>query len=411
MTMSLDQIKLKLNQLGWIKYAGLLVLALLAWWLVQYWLGPKVPGYVVTRGELIQTVVASGRVESPARVEISSKITGKVVSIPVADGQKVKAGQTLIEMEKGDERATLAQARAAVAQAEARLQQIRELTQPVTEQTLKQAKTTLDIASKQYARNKELSAQGYVSQAQLDDALRSLDIAKSQLASAELQVQSYKKEGSDYALAEAALNQARANEHVALARLGNTVIKAVSDGVLISRAVEQGNVVMPGKTLMVMSPAGKTQLIVQIDEKNMRYLKLGQHALVVADAYPGLRFDAVLAYINPGVDATRGSVETKLDVPAPPDFLRQDMTVSVDIEVARRADALTLSMAAIRDGAGAEPWVMVLDNGRIKHRKVKLGVRGDSRVEILDGLREGDWVLPAISLPYKEGKRLRIVAP
>jgi HlyD family secretion protein len=74
--MSLDKIKLKLKQLGWIKYAGLLVLALLSYLLVQYWLGPKVPGYVVTKGELIQTVVASGRVESPARVEISSKITG-----------------------------------------------------------------------------------------------------------------------------------------------------------------------------------------------------------------------------------------------------------------------------------------------------------------------------------------------
>ncbi|MEO6975217.1 MAG: efflux RND transporter periplasmic adaptor subunit [Gallionella sp.] len=406
--MALDKIKLKLKQPGWIKYAGLLVLALLAYWLIQFWLGPKVPGYVVTKGELIQTVVASGRIESPARVEISSKITGKVVSIPVAEGQRVRAGQTLIVMERGDERATVAQARAAVAQAEARLKQIRELNQPVTKQSLIQAQTTLDIANKQYARNKELSAQGYVSQAQLDDSLRNVDIAKSQLASAYLQVQSFKKDGSDYALAEAALNQARANEHLAQAKLGNTVIKAVSDGILISRDVEQGNVVMPGKTLMVMSPGGKPQLIAQIDEKNMRYLKLGQHALVVADAYPGQRFDAVLAYINPAVDATRGSVEIKLDVVTPPDFLRQDMTVSVDIEVARRADALTLSMAAIRDGAGTEPWVMVMDNGRLQHRTVKLGVRGDSRVEIIEGLREGDLVLPATGTLYKEGKRLRI---
>jgi HlyD family secretion protein len=152
-------------------------------------------------------------------------------------------------------------------------------------------------------------------------------------------------------------------------------------------------------------------LIVQIDEKNMRYLKLGQRALVVADAYPGQRFDAVLAYINPAVDATRGSVEIKLDVVTPPDFLRQDMTVSVDIEVARRADVLTLSISAIRDGTSAEPWVMVLNNKRLQRRTVKLGVRGDNRVEILEGLREGDEVLPATGLvPYKEGKRLRISA-
>jgi HlyD family secretion protein len=153
-----------------------------------------------------------------------------------------------------------------------------------------------------------------------------------------------------------------------------------------------------------------TQLVVQIDEKNMRFLKLGQQALVVADAYPGERFKAVVSYINPAVDATRGSVEIKLDVGSPPDFLRQDMTVSVDIEVARRAEALTLSISAIRDGAGNEPWVMVSDNGRAQRRKVKLGVRGDSRVEILEGLREGDQVLPATGIAVKEGKRVRVVS-
>jgi HlyD family secretion protein len=141
----------------------------------------------------------------------------------------------------------------------------------------------------------------------------------------------------------------------------------------------------------------------------MRYLKLGQRALVAADAYPAQRFDAQLSYINPAVDATRGSVEVKLDVAAPPDFLRQDMTVSVDIEVARRADALTLALAAIRDGAGTEPWVMVIEDGHARRRTVKLGVRGDSRVEILEGLREGDQVLPATGVVIKEGKRVRAV--
>jgi len=168
-------------------------------------------------------------------------------------------------------------------------------------------------------------------------------------------------------------------------------------------------VVAPGKTLMVMSPAGKTQLIVQIDEKNMRYLILGQHARVVADAYPGQRFDAELSYINPAADATRGTVEIKLDVPALPDYLRQDMTVSVDIEVARRADALTLSVAAVRDDSGNEPWVMLNDNGQAQRRVVKLGVRGDSMVEILGGLREGDQILPATGLSVKEGKRIRVI--
>jgi HlyD family secretion protein len=404
----MKMVDINFKKIGWPVYIGIPLAVLLAYWLIQFALGPKVAGFSVTKGELIQTVVASGRVESPARVEIASEITGTVLSVPVAEGQTVRAGQTLIVLESSDERATVEQAKAAVDQSTARMRQIRELSQPVSEQTLLQAQATLETATKQYKRNLELSKNGFVSQAQLDDSLRNLNIAKSQEAAAQLQANSILKKGSDYALAESALNQARANEKVASAKLRNTIIKAVTGGILISRSVEQGNVVMAGKTLMVMSPGGKTQLIVQIDEKNMRFLKLGQQALVVADAYPGERFKAVVSYINPAVDATRGSVEIKLDVGVPPDFLRQDMTVSVDIEVARRAEALTLSMSAIRDGAGAEPWVMVLDNGRAQRRKVKLGVKGDSRVEILDGLHEGELVLPATGIAVKEGKRIRV---
>jgi HlyD family secretion protein len=327
----------------------------------------------------------------------------------VIEGQTVRKGQTLVVLESNDERAAVEQAKSEVDQAAARLRQIRELNQPVSEQTLAQAQTTLTLAQKQYARNKELAEKGFVSQSQLDESLRNLDIARNQLTAANYQANSLKVKGSDYALATSAQKQAQANEKVALARLHNTVINAPSDGILILRSVEKGNVVMAGKILMLLSPGGKTQLVVNIDEKNMRYLKLGQPALVVADSYPGQRFNAMLIYINPAVDATRGSVEVKLDVAAPPDFLRQDMTVSVDIEVARRTDALTLALAAIRDGSGAEPWVMILDNGRAQRRPVKLGVRGDSRVEILEGLREGDQVLPAIGVKIKDGQRVRAV--
>jgi HlyD family secretion protein len=406
----MNMIDINFRKIRWPFYIGIPLTAVFVYWLIQFALGPKVAGFSVSKDELIQTVVASGRVESPARVEIASEITGTVISIPVAEGQTVRAGQTLIVLESSDERAAVDQAKAAVDQATARMRQIRELNQPVSRQTLLQAQTTLDIATKQYERNLELSKNGFVSQSQLDDSLRNLNIAKSQAEAAQLQADAILSKGSDYALSESALNQARANEKVTRAKLRNTVIKAVTGGVLISRSVEQGNVAMAGKTLMVMSPRGKTQLIVQIDEKNMRFLKLGQQALVVADAYPGERFKAVVSYINPAVDATRGSVEIKLDVASPPDFLRQDMTVSVDIEVDRRAEALTLSLSAIRDGTGAEPWVMVLDKGRVQRRKLKLGVRGDSRVEILEGLQAGDLVLPATGVTVKEGKRVRVIA-
>ncbi|HEX7558077.1 MAG TPA: efflux RND transporter periplasmic adaptor subunit, partial [Usitatibacter sp.] len=170
--------------------------------------------------------------------------------------------------------------------------------------------------------------------------------------------------------------------------------------------VEQGNVVQPGKILMVLSPAGATQLVVQIDEKNLNLLQLGQKALASADAYAGRRFDARVAYINPSIDPLRGSVEVKLDVPDAPAYLLQDMTVSVDIEVARRSGVATLPSDAIHDGE----WVLVARGGRAVRQRVTLGARGEGRVEIMAGLREGELVVPGTEVSVHEGAVVRAAA-
>jgi HlyD family secretion protein len=103
-------------------------------------------------------------------------------------------------------------------------------------------------------------------------------------------------------------------------------------------------------------------------------------------------------------------VQVKLAVAEPPAFLRQDMTVSVDIEVARHAGALSLTTEAVHDAASPAPWVMVVADGRARRRPVRLGIRGDSRVEVVEGLNEGDLVLPANGVQMAEGARVRASA-
>ncbi|WP_295748480.1 efflux RND transporter periplasmic adaptor subunit [Undibacterium sp.] len=390
-----------------ITIVGVLALAALGYFLLPLVLGVKVKAFQLQRGELIQTVVASGRIETPARVDVGTQIIGRVAAVPVKEGQTVKAGQLLIELEASDEKAAVEQAAAAVRQAEVKLRQFHQQTQPMAEQALKQAQATLLNVQKQYERTRELVAQGFIGKAQLDDAQRNLDIAKSQYSSVQLQLQSATPTGSDYQLASAALEQARANLHAAQARLAHSKITAVADGVLILRDVERGDTVQPGKVLMVLSPLGLTQLLVQIDEKNLRYLQLGQIALAQADAYPGQKFNAQVAYINPGINAQRGSVDVKLNVAEAPVFLKQDMTVSVEIEVARRKDTLSLNVEAIRDAASKEPWVMLVEHGKAVRRVVKLGMSGDKSTEILAGLKDSDLVLPATGSAVLEGSRVR----
>ena len=394
----------------WLKRATILLAALaaLAFVFRNQILGVPVEVEEVVRGEIVQTVVASGRVMTPLRVSVGAVITERVARIPVDEGQSVRSGDVLILLDDRDERAAVTQAQASVEQSEAKLRQLRELSLPSAQQSLVQAEANLRLAKQQYQRNQDLTAKGFISQAAMDDAKRNLDVAESQLKAALLQVESNAPNGSDYLMAQTALSQARATLASANAKLEQTVIHAPADGVLIARNVEAGDVVQPGKELMVLAPAGETQIVVQIDEKNLSQLKLGQKALASADAYPGERFAAELFYINPGIDALRGSVEVKLRVPDSPPYLREDMTVSVDIEVARRADVLVAGADTVFDAIGAHPWVLDVVGHTATKTPVTLGLRGEGRVEIREGVKDGDRLIAAAS-GVAPGQRVRIV--
>ncbi|MCC7348025.1 MAG: biotin/lipoyl-binding protein, partial [Variibacter sp.] len=173
-------------------------------------LGPVTPVERVVRADFVQSVVASGHVEAPFRVNIGSQITGIVADVTVSEGQAVKTGDTLVVLDDREARAAVIQAEGAVAQAEARLRQIRELTLPSAEQALHQARATLVNAQAAYDRTAKLAEGGIATRAALDEATRALDVARAQHRAAELQVYTNRPGGSDYVMAETQLNQARA---------------------------------------------------------------------------------------------------------------------------------------------------------------------------------------------------------
>jgi HlyD family secretion protein len=391
------------------RYRGPALLgALAAAWIfgVPLVLGPVVDVVPVVRANFVQSVVASGHVEAPFRVTIGSQITGVVVDVPVSEGQTVSAGDTLIALDDREARSSVVQTEGVVAQAEARVRQMRELTLPSAEQSLFQAKATLTNAQLAFDRISQLARTGVSTRVALDEATKSLDIARSQVRSAEFLVYTNRPGGSDYVMVETQLEQARANLRTAQARLSYTKIAAPRDGVLISRNVERGNVVQPANVLMALSPAGETQLVVQIDEKNLALVALGQKALVSADAYPKEIFAAEVVYINPGIDLQRASVEVKLRVPNPPADLRQDMTVSIDIETATRAGALVAPSTVLRGLSTDKPWVLKVSGVRARRQAVTVGLVSGGRAEILDGLSENDLLVPSTSV-IKDGARVR----
>jgi HlyD family secretion protein len=404
------------DSLAWLsahKLAGLITLALAVAVIAvaRYTiLGKPVDTYTATRSDLVQSVVSSGRVISPRRVSIAAEVTGRVAHVRVEEGVRVRRGEVLVELDQSDEQAAVAQARAALAQAEARVRQIAKFALPSAEQALRQAEANLTQARLAYQRTQALIAKGFVSRAQLDDVQRNLDVAESQVRTAQLQVETESAGGSDHEVTQMARREAETAVRVAQAKLDATIILAPTDGTLIGRSVEPGDVAQPGKELLLLATSGETQVIVDIDEKNLGKLAIGQKALVSADAFPDQTFAAELFYINPGVDPVRGAVEAKLRVPQPPTYLRQDMTVSVDIEVGRRKDVVTAPADAIHDASSDHPWVLAVSRGRTVKQPVKLGMRGDAAVEVIAGVTPGDALVPATNGVVMAGQRVRPIA-
>lgn len=369
--------------------------------------GPLVKTAVVTARDLEQHIVASGRVWVASRVQVSTQSGGLVLAVAVEAGERVAAGDLLVQLDDSQARAAVEQAKASVAQANARVEQLRRVGAIVASETLRQARTQLASAEKELARTEQLASAGAVPPTELDEARRARDVARAQATAAEAQQIAAAPHGADSRVALTALLQARAQLEAESVRLAQCKIVALNDGVVLSRSVEPGDVVQPASTLLVLAVDAETELVINPDERNLPLISLGQTALASADAYPQQTFDAVVSYVAPSVDPQRGSIEVRLSVPGPPPFLKPDMTVSVDLTVAQKVGALTLPSEAVRSATSPEPWVWAVEDGRAVRRPLQLGIRGEGSVEVASGLNAGAEVVVPDGRTLSEGQRLR----
>ena len=391
---------------------GAVVLVVAAFTGVMALRGPQVDALLVQSAPLVRTLQFSARVATLSRVDVGSTVTGRVAQVQVTEGAQVRRGDVLVQLESDELAAALAQAVAAERQAQSRLVGLRSSGRSAAQAARAQANATLQAASASLARVQQLVAQGFYSAAQLDEAQRAVDVAQAQQLSAQAQVQANADAGTDVVQAQAQLALARAATVAAQARLAQATLVAPADARVLVRDVEPGQIVQPGKALLSLALAGPTQLVAQVDERFLDQLLPGQKASVVADAFAGQRFAARVLTIAPSVDAQRGAIEVKfaLEQQAPA-FLREDMTLSVEVETARRERTLVLPQAALRGPVeGDQATVLVLQEGRAQARPVRLGLRTLDAVEVLDGLAEGDTVLRGGAVQAGDRVRARPVA-
>ena len=359
---------------------------------------------------MVRTLQFSARVATLSRVDVGSTVTGRVAQVHVAEGVQVRKGDMLVQLESDELRAALTQAVASERQAQARLTGLRNTGRSSARAALAQSDATLLAANAELARVRQLVAQGFFSASRLDEAQRAVDVARAQQSGSTAQSQAVGDAGTEVMQAEAQLAASQAATAAAQARLKQTAVLAPADARVLTRQVEPGQNVQPVKALMALALAGPTQLVAQVDERFLDQLQAGQSAMVVADAFATQRFAARVLSIAPSVDAQRGAIEVKfaLEQQAPA-FLREDMTLSVEVETGRRARALVLPLRALRtQSAGVSATVLVADTGHAQVRTVRLGLRSLNAVEVIEGLAEGDEVLLGGTL--KAGDRIRAQA-
>ncbi len=374
--------------------AALLVIVaagLAVWW----WQAPSAAALTLQPAPMVRTLQISARVATASRVELGSTLTGRVLEVLVREGVQVQQGQLLLRLESDELKAAVAQAQAAQRQAAARVSGLRSTGRSSAQAALAQTDSILVAAQAELQRTRDLVARGFLSPARLDESERAVAVAQAQQAGARAQRAATADQGTEVVQAESQLAVAAAATAAAQARLAQAVLTAPAAAQVLARAVEPGQIVQPGRALLTLALAGAPQLVAQADERYLEQLQLGQLAAVVADAFPGQRFGARVQSISPLVDAQRGAVEVKFSLlQAPPAFLREDMTLSVEVETARRDAALTVPVSALRGEPGAaqnEVWVE--RSGRVEQRAVRLGLRTLEAAEVLEGLVAGDTVL------------------
>ena len=357
----------------------------------------------VGRRDLVSAVTASGKIEAKTSVDISADITGRIIQIAVREGDLVKRGQFLLQIDPAQYEATVARAQGVVASNQA---------------ILLQTKASRDQAQRAWNRAKQLTQLGenLIAPETAEQAQTALEVAE-----------------ANYQSSKAQLEQARAGLQEAKDNLAKTRLTAPISGRVVRLAVEEGEVAVPGtfsrETGLLMTVADLSVILakVQVDETDVVRLTVRDSVEVNIDAYPDTTFSGRVTKVSHSAKLTptetaSGSNDRAVDFDVeitlknPPPDIRPDLSSTARIVTDTRKNAVSIPIIALtvrehekvpNESEAGPPadtlrarfnkkeaeGVFVVGGGKATFRPVKVGVAGDEYFEVLDGLREGETIV------------------
>lgn len=285
-------------------------------------------------GPLVETIQAVGTLRPNEAVTVTSEIAGRVAKLAFREGQRVNAGDLLVQLDAAILRAELARSR-----------------------------SELTLARANHERNTRLARDGMASPRTRDESLAALQAAEAGIALAE-------------------------------ARLEKTAIRAPLSGVVGLRAISSGAFVEPGTPIVELSDIDPIKLDFRVPELALPSLRNGQSVRVTVDALPGLRFAGEVYAIDPIVEPGGRAVRLRARIPNPDARLTAGLFARVEIVISEREQVLLIPESAVFARGNGRHVFRIVD-GRAKLTPVSVGVRRPGQVEIREGLAAGDVVVTA----------------
>jgi HlyD family secretion protein len=341
----------------------------------------------VERKDLTSKVSANGRIDAKRKVDLSANVMGQVVNLAVREGDAVKKGEFLLQIDQKQLAATAQGADAAL--------------QAVFSDR-DAAKATAIAAEQDYQRAVKNFEQKIIPRADLDRAQSARDSARANVTGLEQRI-----------------GQARANLAAANDTLSKTTMRAPMSGIVTALPVEEGEVAVigtmnnAGTVLMTIADMSVVEAVMEVDETDIPSVKVGQRATVTIDAYPNKTYPGLVTEVASSPIKTAGVAQTgttqavnfevKIQVENPPPDVRPGFSASADIITGTRVKTLAIPIQALvvrekpGSAAGGKPQdeegVFLNQNGVVKFETVKTGLSGDSAIELVSGAKEGQQII------------------
>ena len=393
----------------------------------------------ILRGDLSIKISATGIVEPNFKVEVKSKASGEVLSFPFEEGDHVKKGALLLQLDKSDEKRNVAKARTELSSSSAKLKKAE------TALLLQKTKYDSDIKSSQseietalanlkesedkLKRQSELFGKKFVSQESLDRAKTLFKVNQENLIQAQTRLQTAKDSIHDITMKKNEIELVQSEvirSGIAMAeveeRLDETEIFAPIDGVIIEKLVEEGQIIASGisnvsggTAIATIADMSRLFIIADIDETDIGSVKIGHAVRITADAFPNKIFKGKVTRIAPQgvIDNSITIFKAKIEIKGTGKILLKPMmSANIDIVTHQVKDTVYVTRAGIRKDEEGE-FAVILKNDQPEKVRIKTGIKNPIHIQIISGLNPdeevilGDWEKALQEAKEKKGSSLR----